>query len=156
MKKLDGYLTNIQIARLIGYSNHTVIGFFRKVFPDFPKPAYVSNYRATYYDPEQIYGWLDHHGVNYKKENEEMQWRSFNQATVPQGKVFMLGIGQEVFFAKIHKDRIITKYAYHEVNSIAPESIARKGAYLEVFLNGWAKQGITPMWTHFFEPEGSE
>lgn len=81
-----------------------------------------------------------------------MQWRNFDQANVPQNQVILLSNGKEIFFAKIYKEKILTRYAYHECEKTAPETINRKGGYLEVFLNNLAQQGVTPKWAHFFAP----
>ena len=85
-----------------------------------------------------------------------MQWRSFDQAEVPQLKTFILAVGKEVFFAKVYKKKIITKYSYADADKFNDFTINRNGADMEVFQYGWKMQGITPLWSHFHMPEGKQ
>ena len=81
-----------------------------------------------------------------------MQWRNFEQGSMPENEVFMLAVGEQVFFAKIVNGRIVTKNGYTDaVNSDMTKPYA--GAEVSVFLNRNKANGITPVWAHFHAPQ---
>ena len=82
-----------------------------------------------------------------------MQWRNFEQGDLPQNEVFLLCLGENVFFAKTKGSKIITKSCYADAVAIKENGIVARGGDIGVFLNNLAKQDIKPLLCHFHKPE---
>ena len=86
-----------------------------------------------------------------------MQWRKFEQATVPQNEPFLLWIDGDLFFAKVVDDRIITKSCYNDINDIKESGVRCRGKDLKWFLSNLSYyRNVTPLWAHFHHPEASQ
>ena len=77
-----------------------------------------------------------------------MKWQFFNSNDVPQNKVFLLSIEDDVFFAKVTGKRIVTRYTYAD----AVECVSARGGYLECFINNLCRRGVTAKWAAFELP----
>ena len=86
-----------------------------------------------------------------------MQWRKFEQATVPLNEPFLLWIDGDLFFAKVVDDRIITKNCFNDINEIKENGVRCRGKDLSWFLHNLTLyRNVTPMWAHFHQPETSQ
>lgn len=82
-----------------------------------------------------------------------MKWYRFDQTEMPKDETFLLALGEEIFFAKIFDKKIVTKYAFHDVDKINFDKIGRSGADIEVFEHNCARRAIAPLWAYFHKPE---
>ena len=79
-----------------------------------------------------------------------MEWRKFNQADVPQEKVFILEVGKDIFFAKVSGNRIITRNCYADADALSPQGIRSRGGDINWFVeNLKTHQNIDAYWAHF-------
>lgn len=82
-----------------------------------------------------------------------MQWRRFDQAEVPTDTVFLLNVGEDIFFARATGKRIVVKSAYADAVNFNPEEHPYAGSEIEVFLHRNKARGTFPMWAHFHKPQ---
>ena len=86
-----------------------------------------------------------------------MQWRKFDQATVPQNEPFLLWIDGDLFFAKVVDDKLITKSCYNDICDISDHGVRCRGKDLNWFLHNLSfYKNVTPLWAHFHQPEASQ
>lgn len=86
-----------------------------------------------------------------------MQWRKFDQATVPHNEPFLLWIDGDLFFAKVVDDKLITKSCYNDICDISDHGVRCRGKDLNWFLSNLSYyRNVTPMWAHFHQPEATQ
>lgn len=81
-----------------------------------------------------------------------MQWRTFDQASVPQEKVFLLCLDNDIFFAKVSGNKIITKNSYNDARDVSVHGIRSRGGDIGWFLQNLSTRKVVPMWCHFHKP----
>ena len=78
-----------------------------------------------------------------------MQWQRFKPDNAPQNEIFLLAVGNDVFFARVNGKRLATRYAYTDALETEPRS------HIEVFMNNLCKRNIIPFWAPFQMPQWS-